>query len=71
MQKTEVQTTVQQKSEIKCHICGAPFDIVPQDGGGVILRCDNPVGCVEFESVFGFGRNAKDAAAIAAQKYKK
>jgi ssDNA-binding Zn-finger/Zn-ribbon topoisomerase 1 len=61
-----------EKSEIRCHVCGDPFIIVPQKEGvkGVMLRCDNVTTCIPHENVYGFGSNEKEAAEIAKQKYK-
>ena len=60
-----------EKSLLKCHVCGKAFNIVPQAGKGVMLRCDNVDGtCIPHESVFGFGDSEKAAAEIARQKYK-
>lgn len=58
-----------EKSEFKCHVCGKPFNIVPQKEG-VMLRCDELEGCIPHESVYGFGVTEKAAAEIAKQKYK-
>lgn len=62
--------------ELKCHICGKPFTIIEGNltsvsKGGVTVRCDNMEGCVVHENVFGFGKDAKAAAEIAKQKYKR
>ena len=57
------------KSEIKCHVCGEPFNVIPS-AKGVFVRCDNPACAVVHENVYGFGKNEKEAAEIAAQKYK-
>ena len=60
------------KSEYKCHVCGKPFNIIPQREGmrGVLLRCDEMEGCIPHENVYGFGDTEKAAAEIAKQKYK-
>jgi hypothetical protein len=60
---------MENKSKFNCHICGEPFNIFPQADGGVIVRCDTKVGCIENENVFGCGKNEKEAAEVAAEKY--
>lgn len=59
-----------EKSTFNCHICGQPFNIVPGQGKGVMLRCDNKEGCLPHENVYGFGSNEKEAAQIAKEKYR-
>lgn len=57
------------KSTFNCHLCGEPFNIIPNQGKGIMLRCDN-TSCIPHENVYGFGSNEKEAAEIAKQKYK-
>lgn len=56
--------------EYRCSLCNGLMDVIP-DATGVKVRCNNPCEPTCHENVEGHGSNAKEAHAVACQKFKK
>ena len=70
------------KAEYKCPLCGGLMIVYPdapieKSGGrdtrvfGYTIRCENPCDPQCHENVYGHGGTAKEAHAIACQKFQK
>ncbi len=71
------------KDEFKCPLCGGLMTVYPDEPKGeksgsksprvvgVRVQCDNPCDPQCHENVYGHGGNAKEAYAIAVQKFQK
>lgn len=63
--------------ELKCPLCSGLMtvypDTLPNSGsrGGFRVQCDNPCDPQCHENVYGHGGNAKEAYAVACEKFKK
>lgn len=58
-------------TEYKCSLCGGPMTAY-KDATGVMLRCENtPCDPHCHETVFGHGKNERDAWETACEKFKK
>lgn len=54
----------------KCPLCDGPMTIT-KDESGVWAKCHNPCDPQCHETVFGHGKNAKDAWETAKEKFRK